>query len=91
MKKYKQLILGTILGSSGFLYSNLKQDGPYKIGVKKYEEIAGIIAFSYCAYVSEEEISTIMLQLISGWHITYLLHDIVKSRKSNYVKLLHQK
>jgi hypothetical protein len=85
MKKYNQLLLGTILGSSGFFYSNLKQDGPYKIGVNKYEEIAGTIAFSYCAYVSEEEFSTIMLQFISGWHITCFLHAIVNSRKSNYV------
>ena len=79
MKKYNQLILGTIIGSSGFFYSNLKKDGRYKIGVKKYEEIAGIALFSYCAYISEEEISTIMLQVISGWHITSLVHSIANS------------
>jgi hypothetical protein len=88
MKKYNQLILGTILGSCGFFYSNLKIDGRYKIGVKKYEEIAGIVAFSYCAYVSEEEISTIMLQLISGWHITCLVHSIANSNKCKYAKVL---
>lgn len=87
MNKYKQLILGTILGSSGFFYSNLKQYGPYQIGVKKYEEIAGIAVFSYCAYISEEGISTIMLQLISGWHITSLLHSITKSNKCNYANV----
>jgi len=88
MKKFKQLILGTILGSLGFFYANSKPSGPYNIGVKKYEEIIGIIIFSYFAYISKELISTIMLQFISGWHLTNLTHSIIKKSNGSYVNEL---
>ena len=72
MKKYIELLLGTIIGVTGFLYSKNIEDGVYTLGLPDIVEYIGILIYFYFSLESKETISTILLQSVCSWHIAVM-------------------
>ena len=70
MKKYVALLLGSVIGYTGFLYSKKKKDGLYSLGLPDIVEYLGIIIYMYFSIISRETVSTILLQSVCSWHIS---------------------
>jgi hypothetical protein len=72
MSKIFEKCIGEVVGIGGYMYANHPDDGRYQIGTTSLEEFIGIVGFDAMATMSGETVSTIGLQLISGWHLACL-------------------
>ena len=72
--QFKSFIIGTILGFVLYMYANRESNGKYNLGLSTFEETVFGLIYGYSALMTNEFLSTILLQLISSLHIISVLH-----------------
>lgn len=72
-----ELLIGTIVGIAGYLYSIRDEDGQYNIGIPIVFEYIFIVWTAYVIINTRDKLALISLQALLSWHVASIVHGFL--------------
>tara|TARA_Y100000591_G_scaffold286245_1_gene269052 strand:- start:403 stop:675 length:273 start_codon:yes stop_codon:yes gene_type:complete len=82
-KKGFELIIGTIIGIAGFLYSINDDNGQYNVGIPIVFEFLFIFWIAYVIFNTNDKLALISLQALLSWHVASIIREFLPSKQAS--------